>query len=103
VFLNVGSAIPSTHYGTTFVSERSATSPRELHQAARRLAALPSEKGDGQENRRLFAFSFRFLNRPSEKLAQCAQECAQTGVPKTNMRRRYKARLWLHLAPKATV
>jgi hypothetical protein len=40
-------------------------------------------EGDGQENRRLVAFSFRFLNRPSEKPADCAQECAQTRVPKT--------------------
>jgi len=34
--------------------------------------ALPAaliEEGDGQKNRRLVAFSFRFLNKPSEKRA----------------------------------
>ena len=45
-------------------------------------------RGDGQKNRRLGAFSFRFLNRPIEKRAECAQECAQTSVPKTKTRRR---------------
>ena len=39
-------------------------------------------RGDGQENRRLGAFPFRFLDRPREKPAECAQQCAQTGVPK---------------------
>ena len=38
-------------------------------------------RGDGQRNRRLGAFSFRLLNRSSEKSADCAQECAQTCVP----------------------
>ena len=37
----------------------------------------------GLKNRRLISFSFRFLNRPSEKRAVCAQKCAQTVVPKT--------------------
>ena len=39
-------------------------------------------RGGGQRNRRLLAVSFRILNRPSEKRAVCAQECAQTDVPK---------------------
>ena len=41
------------------------------------------EEGDGQENRRLVAFSFRFLNRPGKKRTVCAQKCTQTTVPKT--------------------
>jgi hypothetical protein len=50
----------------------------------RRSTMLLSEEGDGQRNRRLALFSFRFLNGLSEKRAKCAQECAQTSVP--NMR-----------------
>ena len=61
-----------------------------------------SAEGDGQKNRRLVLFSFRFLNRPIEKAAECAQECAQTCVPQTSSTRRYKDFLWLHLASKAT-
>ena len=64
---------------------------------------LSSKKGDGQEHRRLAAFSFGFLDRPSEKPANCAQKCAQTRVPKTSSTRRDKLLLWLHLASKAAV
>ena len=35
-------------------------------------AASHPNRGDGQKNRRLGAFSFRFLNRPNEKPAECA-------------------------------
>jgi len=59
-------------------------------------------EGDGQENRRLGAFSFRFLNRRGEKPADCAQECAQTCVPKASITRRYKLLSWLHLTSEAT-
>ena len=45
----------------------------------------------GQRNPRLLAFSFRFLNRPSERRTGCAQECAPTGVPKPIVSRRHKA------------
>jgi hypothetical protein len=48
----------------------------------RRSTMLLSEEGDGQRNRRLASFSFRFLNGLSEKRAECAQECAHTSVPK---------------------
>jgi hypothetical protein len=43
---------------------------------------LSDVEGDGQRNRRLTSFSFRFLNGLSGKRAECAQECAQTSVPK---------------------
>jgi hypothetical protein len=45
----------------------------------------------GQKNRRLGAFSLNFFNRPSEKCAECAYECAQTVCPKRIARRRDKA------------
>jgi hypothetical protein len=45
--------------------------------------SLLVEEGDGQRNRRLLAFSFRFLNRLSEKRALCAQECAPHGCART--------------------
>ena len=61
------------------------------------------EEGDGQRNRRLLAFSFRILNRPSEKRAVCAQECAQTAVRKQVVGRRHKALVSLHLTQKARV
>ena len=35
-------------------------------------------RGDGQENRRLSSFPFRFSGRPHEKRSVCAHECAQT-------------------------
>ena len=66
----------------------------------RKCATTLLAEGDGQRNRRLVAFSFRFLNRSIEKRAECAQECAQTRVPKRVARRRYKALLWLRLASK---
>jgi hypothetical protein len=37
-----------------------------------------------QRNRRLLAFSFRFLNRQSEKRTACAQECAPHGCAQSN-------------------
>ncbi len=40
------------------------------------------EESDGQKNRRLSSFFFRFSDRPSEKRAVCAQKCAQTMGPK---------------------
>jgi hypothetical protein len=46
------------------------------------MTATVLAEGDGQKNRRLVLFSFRLLNRPSEKRAECAQECAQKRVPK---------------------
>src|SRR5262249_31156047 len=49
------------------------------------------EKSDGQRNRRLLAFSFRVLNRPSQKRGVCAQECAHTVVPKQGVSQRLKA------------
>jgi hypothetical protein len=44
------------------------------------------EEGDGQRNRRLLSFSFRFLNRPSKKRGRvcpemCPNDCAQNGRP----------------------
>jgi hypothetical protein len=102
VFANVRSTILSAHYGDDVRQRAFGDLARRLHEAARMPAGL-IEEGDGQKNRRPGAFSFRFLTRPIEKRAECAQECAQTGVPKTKTRRRYNARLWLHLAPKATV
>ena len=94
--------MPSARPSFVDVSRECAQTSLALIVKNAQLSAV-SVEGDGLKNRRLFAFLFRFLNRPSEKRAQCAQECAQTGVPKTSMRRRYKARLWLYLAPKATV
>jgi hypothetical protein len=35
-------------------------------------------RGDGQENRRLSSFPFRFSGRPHVKRSVCAHECAQT-------------------------
>ena len=37
----------------------------------------------GHRNRRLATFSFGFLNGTRENRGDCAQKCAQTGVPKT--------------------
>jgi hypothetical protein len=71
--------------------------------AAAGLFTFSFDEGEGQENRRLVAFLFCFPNRPIEKRAQCAQNCAQTGVSKPVARQRYKSLLWLHLASKATV
>jgi hypothetical protein len=101
VFSNVRSAILTAHYGTTLVSERSANSPDGCmkQRVCRRLS---SKKGDGQKNRRLVAFFFRFLNRLNEKCGICAQECAQAVCLKRVASRRYKALLWLHLESKAT-
>jgi hypothetical protein len=65
---NVRSAILSHTAATTFVSERSATSPDGcIKQRVCRL--LSSKKGDGQRNRRLDVLSFRFLNRLNENVA----------------------------------
>ena len=75
--------------------------PRGDRRRRVRWRRLSSEKATAK-NRRLFSFSFRFLNRPSEKRAECAHLCAQTMCPKRVARRRYKAVLWLHLASKAT-
>ena len=73
---------------------------RRVHLARGRLS---SKKGDGQNNRRLGASFFRFLNQPIEKRAECAQKCAQTVCPKRVGRRRYKALLRLRLTSRATV
>jgi hypothetical protein len=48
------------------------------------MCVLDVEEGDGQRNRRLLAFSFRLLNRPTEKRAVCAQECAPHGCAQTS-------------------
>lgn len=40
-------------------------------------------RSDGQRNRRLASFSFRFLNAPTGKCGRCARNCAQSAVPKT--------------------
>jgi hypothetical protein len=40
-------------------------------------------RDSGHRNRRLATFSFGFLNGTSENRGDCAQKCAQTGVPKT--------------------
>jgi hypothetical protein len=79
VFSNVRSAILSAH--SDDVRQPSVRRPRPtLHQAAcgQRLS---SKRRDGQENRRLVAYSFRSQNRPIEKSGDCAQECAQMCVP----------------------
>lgn len=55
---------------------------RRFVESVAETSASKSEEGDGQRNRHLLAVSFRILNRPSEKRAECAQECAQTAVPK---------------------
>jgi hypothetical protein len=39
------------------------------------------KKGDGQRNRRLPTFSFRFLDRTNGKSTKCAWNCAQPSVP----------------------
>jgi hypothetical protein len=102
VFSNVRSAIISATTATTFLREGSAISPAGCIKegVCRRLS---SKKGDGQENRRLVAFSFRFLGQPIEKRAGGAQECAQTVCPKRMACGRDKALLRLRLTSKATV
>ena len=56
---------------TSACDRRSSPPKRLLH---RDWAA----EGDGQENRRLSSFPFRFSGRPHEKRSVCAHECAQT-------------------------
>jgi hypothetical protein len=73
----------------------------DIRTACRELSSSAGPKfgeGAGLKNRRLFAFSSRFPNRPIEKRAECAQNCAQMSVPKSAARRRYKALLGLQLA-----
>src|SRR6266542_5639599 len=44
--------------------------------------------------------SLHLLTVPSEKHAECAQNCAQTGVPKAGSKQTNKALVQLHLASK---
>jgi hypothetical protein len=62
-----------------------------------------AEEDDGQRNRRLLAFSFRFQNRRA-KNAQCVpRNVPHTAVPEQVVGRRHKALVSLRLTPKAKV
>jgi hypothetical protein len=92
VFSHLRSTILSAHYGDDVRQQAFGELP-DGYIKQRVYQRLSSKKGDGQENRRLVAFSFRFLNRPNEKRAGCAQQCAQTVCPKRGACGRYKALL----------
>ena len=65
---------------TTVVSERWAASLDGcIKQRVGRQ--FSSKKGDGQENRRLGAFFFRFLNQPIKKARGVCPEMCPNGVP----------------------
>jgi hypothetical protein len=84
VFSNVRLAILSAHYGDDVRQRAFGDLAPDGCIKQRVCRRLSSKKGDGQRNRRLLAFSFRFLNRPSEKRTVCAQECAPQGCAQTN-------------------
>jgi hypothetical protein len=56
--------------------------PRQTTALSRSCATLSLKKGDGQKNRRLVTFSFRFLSRFSERRCSCPGVCPNS-VPKT--------------------
>ena len=76
----VGPELPASEAGSIVVGSIEELKAHRLHKERNVWAVMVIEisvrEGGGQENRHLGAFSFRFLNRPSEKRADCAPKCA---------------------------